>query len=259
LFEPGGAAHWKPKTRRTVMTHYGLWLAWLMELGNLEPLISPAARVTRKRLAEYVQHLSARGSAPVTIAGCIRDLREAIRVMEPDADWANITELLVRLDAMAEPSRNKRLRVVSSVLLFEAGIREMKRLHKRPPARDRRHHAAKYRDALIIAFLAVRPIRLENLSAIELDRHLTKVADRYWCRFAAIETKEQRPLEFPLPQSLTSWMALYLAIYRPLLLRERDLGHLWITISFARLSRRVPVQHPGRSALHRRYGASNHL
>ena len=133
LFEPGGAAHWKPKTRHSVITRYGLWLAWLMEMGLLDPTASPSARATRKHLANYVQFLRDRGNAPVTIAGCIRDLREALRVMEPGVDLTTVTDLLVRLDSTAEPSRNKRLRVVSSGLLYEAGLREMRRLQKRRP------------------------------------------------------------------------------------------------------------------------------
>jgi integrase/recombinase XerD len=230
LYEPGGAAHWKPKTRQTVMVHYGLWLAWLIEMGLLDPAVPPAARATRDHLAQYVQHLGARDCAPVTIAGCIRDLREAIRVMEPDADLTVISDLLVRLNSAAEPSRNKRLRVVSSGLLYEAAIREMKRLHRRHPVSDIRQHAARFRDALIIAVLALRPIRLENLTAIELGRHLTKIGDRHWCRFAPTEMKEDRPLEFRMPEALTSWLDHYIAIYRPLLLRNRQTSPLWISI-----------------------------
>ena len=230
LFDRGRAAHWKPKTRHTVMVHYGLWLAWLVEMGLLDPHVSPAKRATRDHLAQYVQHLGARGCAPVTIAGCIRDLRQAIRVMEPDADLDDISHLLVRLNSAAEPSRNKRLRVVSSGLLYEAAIREMKRLHRRRPISDIRQHAARFRDALIIAFLAVRPIRLENLTAIELERHLTKVGDLYRCRFTATEMKEDRPLEFQMPERLTPWLDHYLATYRPLLLRDRKTPRLWISI-----------------------------
>jgi site-specific recombinase XerD len=230
LFEPGAASRWRPKTLHTVITRYGLWLAWLAEMGLLDPTASPSARATSEHLARYVRYLQARGIASVTIAGYIRDLREAIRVMEPEANLANITDLLVRLDAMAEPSRNKRLRVVSSALLFEAGIREMERLHKRRPSRDLRHHAAKYRDALIIALLALRPIRLENLSAIEIDRHLMRIEHLYWCRFATTETKEKRRLEFPLPEPLTPWMELYLQVYRPLLLRNRSLQQIFFSL-----------------------------
>jgi hypothetical protein len=94
LFEPGGAAHWRAKTLRSVITRYGLWLAWLVEMGLLDPAASPVERAMRERLADYIGFLRARGLASITIAGCIRDLREAARVMEPAADLSIITNLL---------------------------------------------------------------------------------------------------------------------------------------------------------------------
>jgi integrase len=229
LFEPGGAAHWRPKTRRTVMTRYGLWLAWLLENGLLDPSVSPAERVTRERLAEYLEYLHARGLAPITIAGLITNLHEAIRVMEPQGNLSLLKHVLTRLSE-AESSRDKRLRVVSPALLLKRAVSEMRRLHNaRTPSRTRRT-AGRYRDAFVVAFLATRPIRLENVSAIELGRHLTKVGDRYWCRFSPTETKEGRPLEFPMPASLTPWLDHYLSIYLPLLLRGRQRSRLWISI-----------------------------
>ena len=230
LFEPGGASRWRPKTLRSVVTRYGLWLAWLVEMGLLDQTALPSARATREHLADYIQYLRLCGIAPITISGRIRDLREAVRVMEPDADLTVITDLLAHLHSMAEPSRNKRLRVVSSGLLYEAAMREMKRLHRRYQNAATRRVAGTLRDALLIAFLALRPIRLENLSAIELGRHLMKIGDRYWCRFVGIETKEKAPLEFALPECLTPWMDLYLGVYRPLLLRKRTTEYLWISI-----------------------------
>jgi integrase/recombinase XerD len=85
------------------------------------------------------------------------------------------------------------------------------------------------RDALMVAFLAWRPIRLENLTAIELDRHFAKVENRFWCTFVPAETKEKRPLEFPMPEALTSWLDLYISVHRPLLLRGRKSPRLWIS------------------------------
>ena len=190
---------------------------------------APAARVTRDRLDKYLQDLYAQRLAPITIAGRIRDMREAMRVLEAGSNLSVVTHVLIRLDAVAEPSRNKRLRVISSALLFKAAIRELKRLDKKFKAHPSRRVAGLFRDALIMAFLASRPIRLANLTVIELGRHLTKVGDRYWCRFTPAETKEGRPLEFPMPVSLTPWLDRYLSVYRPLLLRGRKSHRLWIS------------------------------
>jgi integrase/recombinase XerD len=230
LDEPGLAADWSPKTLRTIKTRHGLWLACLRDRGHLDANVPPAARLTREHLLEYWDDLRARGLGSVTIAGYFRDLRQAVRVMEPGADLSVITHLWTRLEAVAEPVRNKRLRLVSPALLLDTAISEMARLQELPEQRVTRRTAERFRDALIVAFFATRPIRLANMAAIELGRHLTKNGDRYWCRFAAHETKEHRPLAFPLPEALTVWVDHYLALHRRLLLRGIETPRLWITI-----------------------------
>lgn len=125
LEEPGLAAHWRPKTQHTVVARYGLWLAYLRNGGQLDPNASPAARVTREHLAGYLEDLRAQNLASVTIAGRIRDLREALRVMQSGADLSMLNRLLARVEAVAEPSRTKRLWVVSPALLLDAAIAEM--------------------------------------------------------------------------------------------------------------------------------------
>lgn len=230
LEKPGLAAHWRPKTRHTVMTHYGLWLAWLRDAGKLDLGAQPAVRATREHLAGYLEDLRIRGLASITIAGRIRDLREAFRIMQPDADLSLLNKILTRVDAIAEPSRAKRLRVVSPALLLDAAIAEMTRQQRAQDRWSSRQTAQRYRDALIVAFLATRPLRLANLTAIRLGVHMTKEDSLYWCRFAGSETKEGLQLESPMPETLTPWFDRYLATHRPLLLRGNESQQLWITI-----------------------------
>jgi hypothetical protein len=140
--------------------------------------------------------------------------------MQPGADLSILDHAVVRLEAVAEPSRAKRLRVVSPDLLIDAAVAEMARqqwLQKRHPSR---RTAERFRDALIIAFLATRPLRLANLTVLTLGKHFTKVGDVYWCRLAAVEVKEGEPLEFPMPAALTPWLDRYLALHRPLFLGD---------------------------------------
>jgi integrase/recombinase XerD len=77
----------------------------------------------------------------------------------------------------------------------------------------------------MIALLAARPIRLANLSSIEIDRHLRRESDDFWLIFPAGEVKNRRPLEFALPAPLSGPMQRYLDDYRPQLLERR--GHNW--------------------------------
>ena len=58
--------------------------------------------------------------------------------------------------------------------------------------RNPRTRALQYRDGLMLAFLALRPIRLANLAMMELGRHVLIDDDTVLVRFASAETKTHR-------------------------------------------------------------------
>jgi hypothetical protein len=91
-----------------------------------------------------------------------------------------------------------------------------------------RTRALRYRDGLLIAFLALRPVRLANLAAMSLDRHLEFNEEGVWVRFAAAEVKNRRPLEFPWPTILLAPLRAYLEVHRPVLLEGADTPILWL-------------------------------
>ena len=78
--------------------------------------------------------------------------------------------------------------------------------------------AMAFRDGLIIAFLAYRPVRAKNLAMICCDQHLVRRGNDWWVAFTGKEMKAKRPLEFPFPAELAPYLEKYLAIYRPVLL-----------------------------------------
>jgi integrase len=78
--------------------------------------------------------------------------------------------------------------------------------------------AVRYRDGLIIAFLAHRPIRAGNLTAIALGQHLAKRGSSWWLTFSPSENKTRRLLEFPLPRHLAPYLEDYLDRHRLFLL-----------------------------------------
>ena len=87
------------------------------------------------------------------------------------------------------------------------------------------------RNAFMVAMLAVHPIRLANLTMIRLGQHMERNDAHVWLRFSSRETKEKRPMEFPLADVLLEPLKLYLEIYRPALLDDRETDALWISVA----------------------------
>ena len=231
-FTPGGlAAGWAPTSRRVIEMNYGAWLAWLQGQGLLDPLVPPAARISKDRVKAYVAALQATKS-PFTVASRVQMLGDALRAMAPEKDWRWIGRAAGRLRSRAVPIRNKRARLQPPYQLAALGKRLMAEAEAARPTLEA---AMVYRDGLVIALLAYRPIRGRNLAMIKCGQHLVCRDGAWWLLFAATETKAKRPLEFPLPLDLVPEIERYLAVYRPILLTRggrqppAPLAALWIS------------------------------
>ena len=80
----------------------------------------------------------------------------------------------------------------------------------------------------MIALLAFIPIRRKNLAALEIGRHLVREGDGWFVIIPGEETKTGTPIEFPVPELLESYLAIYLDIVRPRLLRRPACAALWV-------------------------------
>jgi integrase/recombinase XerD len=76
--------------------------------------------------------------------------------------------------------------------------------------------------------LACRPLRLGNLTAITLGRHLQQRGNAWCLQFGAAETKERWPIEMSWPAILTPLLEQYLSVWWPRLLRVES-DALWIS------------------------------
>jgi integrase/recombinase XerD len=225
LEDPGPAAHWAASTAAVTALAYGQWLAWLASEGELDPEAPPAGRVTRDRARRYRDWLGL-VLAPSSVATMITRLHEALRVMAPGAELGWLRAGATRLNRQAVPASSKLPRLVESDRLLEAGMAMMAQATDRPGAP--RARALRYRDGLLIAFLALRPVRLANLAAMSLDQHLEFDGEGVRVQFAAAEVKNRRPLEFPWPAVLLEPLRIYLEVHRPVLLDGADTPILWL-------------------------------
>jgi len=87
------------------------------------------------------------------------------------------------------------------------------------------------RDGLLIAVLASCPVRIANLMAIEIGRHLLFDGDRYRLFFTEEETKTAHPYQAELSPALSPYIDIWLREHRRRLLAHGDgaiTDRLWI-------------------------------
>jgi site-specific recombinase XerD len=228
ILEPGGdAAHWAPDTVHKNRRGYGRWLCFLAEEDPVSLEFEPAARVTRVAVRAYLEALRQNDPSPYTVLGRLGELHDVIKAMAPERDWRWLRTTINRLRRQARPRGDKAAKVHSSVRLVEAGLQLMAEadvmISTSPILR-----ATRYRDGLMLALLALRPLRLRNLAMIEIDRHLVQQNGAWWLLFRAEETKTGEPIEVPVPEVLEAHLWHYLEVHRPALLQGRISQRLWI-------------------------------
>jgi integrase/recombinase XerD len=67
---------------------------------------------------------------------------------------------------------------------------------------------------LVIAFLALIPLRRRTLAALRIGKHLVKVGDVWALDIPAADTKARRALDYPISSSMSERIDLYLEQFR---------------------------------------------
>ena len=237
----GKAAHWADATKLQVQKGYSKWLYFQNTKADTvsSSAQNPSERISEATLRAYLAWLKDQGLASQTLASRITDLTEALRVMEPEANLSLLKNLCTTLQAQAEPSRNKHARIRSPQEIWkacEAFMLEMARSDGSPT----RLQASRYRDAMILAVLAHRPVRRRNVTNLTLGAHLTREAGKWYCYIPHSETKDGRSIEFALPQDegFSACFSYYLQAVRQKLLKHHQIdqdtlhtltGPLWVS------------------------------
>ncbi len=172
--------------------------------------------------------ISLRRTSPRTVAGQLRSLRGALRLLAADQDWAWLLTIAKRIEARAE-RRSKRHRLRTSDELFALGVQLMQEAEaaREDSGRVTKGAALTYRDGLIIALLAVAPMRRRNLADLTLGQSLQRVGGSWTVMLKASETKNRRALEYALPAMLGPALERYLERFRPVLFGSAAHQGLW--------------------------------
>lgn len=231
-FRPGGTAgHLADVSRRDFANRYGAFLGFMQRSGRLNLDAGEAAQVTFANVQAYIAELTDRVRS-VTVHNCIYKLRRAAELLAPNGDFKWLAEIENDLALVMQP-RSKFDRLVFSNQLVEAGLTLIEEAQKF--ANGDFASARAIRNGLMIALLAVCPIRLKNFAALEIGNSFKEIDGRWWIALPSISTKSRRPDERCIPEWLNGSIGAYLIEARPILMGSSPAtGALWISSTTGR-------------------------
>jgi integrase len=230
--EPGGAASYlAPVSREDFARRYGAFLGFLQRTGRLERASGAAAQVTLSNVEAYIADLKDRVRS-VTVWNCIYKLRRAAELLAPAIDFSWLAEIEKDIALVMEP-RSKLDRLVFTERLVEAGLTLIAEAQEF--AANDLIRARGIRNGLMIALLALCPIRLANYATLEIGQTFKQVHGRWWITLPRNSTKSRRADERPVPQFLNRSVELYLNECRPVLTGSMTpTSALWISSTTGR-------------------------
>ncbi len=232
----GPAAHWAVATRKTNINQYGRWLGYLRQAGRLVGNEAPEGLVQPETVKDYVRHLQAI-VAPRTVVTLLVALKVTIKAMAPNSNWRWLADICNALNRSAKPVTDKHSRILPSEEIFAATIAELDRLLTLPPGG--RNRLCAYRNTLMIALMAARPLRLKNFAALKIGRDFLRNGTGWLIAIPGEDVKNGQPLEFEVIECLVPYLETYLRDIRPPLMGNAEPSNdLWVAWGKAGISRR---------------------
>ena len=223
----GAGSHLKPITLSDLERRYGYFLDFINRRGLLDPTKAAGGHVTPENVDTYLEELTARVGS-VTVQGSICKLRRACELVDPTCDMSWLADIEKDLALVMRP-RSKADRWVLTEVLVEAGLtliaeaENSRKMSKLAQARQ-------VRNGLMVAMLALHPIRLKNFADLEIGRNFVEIKGSWWIVLSASETKEGRPDERRIDDLLQPALDRYLKKYRPFLAgADQSTTALWLS------------------------------
>jgi integrase len=222
----GAASHLASVSRDDIANRYGLYLDFLHRTGRIDPDQSAMTLITPENVKAFVAELQARVRS-VTVWNSVYKLRRVAQLLAPGTDFGWLTEIEKDIALVMIP-RSKADRLVLTERLVEAGlmmIREAEMFGKTALAR-----AAGVRNGLLIALLALHPIRIKNFAALTIADSFINTGGRWWLHIVSEDTKSHRVDERQVPEFITDAVNSYVKTHRAVLCRG-DAGNLALWVS----------------------------
>ena len=210
---PGGAAaRLKPSTRTSLMRAYGYLLEFCRRNELLGEHSAAAGHVTPEIMEAFLGELYHRVGS-VTRMVYISKIRAMAAMLAPKRDSSWLADIEADLAYEARP-RPKYHRIVSTERLVRVGLDLIRRgetsEHLTLLARARL-----VRDGLMVALLALCPIRLGNFARLQIGEQIRLVGEWWWITLKGPETKSDRPDDRPIPAILAEAMHRWVRVWRP--------------------------------------------
>jgi hypothetical protein len=227
----GAASHLAGVSQADIANRYGLYLDFLQRNGRLDPAMGAMTLVTPDNVNEFIAELQARVRS-VTVWNSVYKLRRAAQLIAPGGDFGWLTEI-ERDIALVMIPRSKADRLVLTERLVEAGlvlIKEAEMFGKTPLAR-----AIGVRNGLLIALLALHPIRIKNFAVLAIANTFVNVDGRWWLHVPADDTKSDLVDQRQVPEFITDAVNKYVNAHRTVLNRgNAEQPALWISSTTGR-------------------------
>lgn len=205
------SSHWSVKTTYQACSAYGRWLAYLANEAPGELDNAAGDRISSVNMTRYCTRLEMRIST-MAIAAELNHLALALRAIAPRAAMGELKKRQRFYARKAEP-RERRGKILDAKRLFGLGLTLMEQASEEPRKAVAR---VLFRDGLMIALLAARPLRRRNFASIEIGVHLIPTHNGFDLFFPYSSTKTGEPIEFAVPSGLVLYLKRYLTEYRNL-------------------------------------------
>jgi integrase/recombinase XerD len=208
----GARANHSEVSNRKAEKGYGRWLTFL--IAEVPNCIAgpPVQRITAERVKSYVDSLIALHNSTATILARLQELGEVARIMGPGRSWTFINALSSKIRARHKPVRDKNnLKLSDELLDLGLGLIDRASQANGLPA------AILQRDGLMIALLALVPLRRRNMAGLRLNRNVIEINGAWLIALDASETKTHGAFEINWPDELLAPLQIYLDLHRPFL------------------------------------------
>jgi site-specific recombinase XerD len=224
LDEPNYASRIRPATLKSIVVGYRRWLVFLSETNRLNPDSTPADRVTPANVGAYFQHLR-QCQSNASVIQRMSELRQAMRIMHPEADFRWITSPRGRSLASLLPVVPRPIQNIDSKVLYDWGLSMMRDAIQEA---DPGHGRLRYRNGLLIAIFAARAPRVKSMASLRLSTTVLRHGTGFRLVFGHEDVKTGLHIEFDTPAGLNAAIDHYVNVVRAELVTGADHEWFWV-------------------------------